>query len=578
MDITVALHLDHLTTAQLPMTIPSSDQSRAILAPNLPHNGTVRSTLKSFVRQHLFTPEDMQLLVAPLFTKLNEKETVEDIYSHYLCQAEVDASDLYVDEDSLIFFGRESGKTVDLIDSGKLDEYNILDRATLQLKRIPQPLPETGGRVFVETKDGIIPLLGVSPLQQVSDMKHSLEKLTGIPASQQLLSSIGHAMHDEFHVKDFEGLHTIYEDSTIDLCKSGDCNNDQAHKRMLVSVNVVGGLDFQLVVQGRDLVQAVMQVVESRTGIAPWQQRVTFSGKIMQEKKPLGEYFIYPGCVLQVTLFKSPLKTPKAEVPCPQSENRGPSGDASARKPAARKIKLFRITSGHITGTLTIPVLTTDTVSDLRRKIKRSLRPLAERNFTICSPIKEQNHIEITPKSSPSPLLQNSSSSPLSPIRSKGKNTQISSFSPNKSPLSQSHKSNLPSHLLTQGSTAESRMPPNFFMSDAPQSTPPKSCVRQLQSKFGACAGQPPNLAEDLPASPAGVSGRVHPSETKRHSIESQLRVMEIKIADSSTHCFPDSEGKTTANDLTDNKKGLSAWLSESMQSLKQMKVPFVEY
>lgn len=81
--------------------------------------------------------------------------------------------------------------------------------------------------MFVETKDGVIPVLGVSPLTQISGIKHLLEGLTGIPVPQQLLSSVGRVMHDEFLVRDFDGLHKVYEDSIIDLCKSGTHNNQQ---------------------------------------------------------------------------------------------------------------------------------------------------------------------------------------------------------------------------------------------------------------------------------------------------------------------------------------------------------------
>lgn len=75
--------------------------------------------------------------------------------------------------------------------------------------------------MFVETEDGIIPLLGVSPLTSISDIKHRLEELTAIPVSHQLLSCLGRVMHDEFLIRDFNGLHKIHEDSVIDLCKTG---------------------------------------------------------------------------------------------------------------------------------------------------------------------------------------------------------------------------------------------------------------------------------------------------------------------------------------------------------------------
>jgi hypothetical protein len=41
----------------------------------------------------------------------------------------------------------------------------------------------------------------------------------------------------------------------------------------------------------------------------------------------------------------------------------------------------MRTSKGHVKGTLTIPVLTTDTVSDLKRKLRRTLQPLVERNM-----------------------------------------------------------------------------------------------------------------------------------------------------------------------------------------------------
>jgi len=52
-------------------------------------------------------------------------------------------------------------------------------------------------------------------------------------------------------------------------------------------------------------------------------------------------------------------------------------------KPDASKLKLMRTSKGHVKGTLTIPVIATDTVSDLKRKLRRTLAPLIERNLTV---------------------------------------------------------------------------------------------------------------------------------------------------------------------------------------------------
>lgn len=55
----------------------------------------------------------------------------------------------------------------------------------------------------------------------------------------------------------------------------------------------------------------------------------------------------------------------------------------AGHKPDASKLKLMRTSRGHVKGTLTIPVIATDTVSDLKRKLKRTLAPLIERNLSV---------------------------------------------------------------------------------------------------------------------------------------------------------------------------------------------------
>lgn len=86
MGITVAVRVEHLRTASAPVASPAGDKFRTILVPNLDYYGTVRATLNAFIRQNLFIPEDLQLLSAPLFTRLSEKDNVEDIYKRYSCQ------------------------------------------------------------------------------------------------------------------------------------------------------------------------------------------------------------------------------------------------------------------------------------------------------------------------------------------------------------------------------------------------------------------------------------------------------------------------------------------------------------
>lgn len=137
MTISVAVRVDHLPAASVPATACSSAHSllqpRTVLVPSLDHHGTV-SSVKAFIRANLRVPDELQQLMAPLFTRLSEKDMVEDVYGRYPCSTDMELPDLHVDEDTLTFFGREGTRTVELVDDVRLDEYHILDRAPLQLK------------------------------------------------------------------------------------------------------------------------------------------------------------------------------------------------------------------------------------------------------------------------------------------------------------------------------------------------------------------------------------------------------------------------------------------------------------
>jgi len=534
MGITVAVKVDHLPTAfNAPVPSPASDKLRTILVPNVDYHGTVRATLNAFIRQNLFIPERLQLLSAPLFTKLSEKDSVEDIYTRYACQAELEVSELHLDEDTFMMYGREGGRFVDLVDEKRLDDYHILDRSTLQLKRLPNQLPDIGGRIFVETKDGVLPLLGVTPLTPVAAIKHALEGLTGIPVAQQLLSSVGRVMHDEFLVNDYDGLHMVYEDSILDLSKSEDTNVEQAHRRMVVFVNLMGEEEFTFVVQGRDSVLSLLKLVESRTGIAPWQQRITYSGKVLQEKKTLGSYFVQPESTLNVTMFKSPIKPPSK--PTNTTEAKGLGEAATGMKPGARKLKLMRTSKGHVKATLTIPVLTTDTVADLKRKLKRTLQPLGDRNFGSASPAKDHIHNELS-QNSVEPTSDTFVKTPVStpPTESqKMEQTQKEDSNREKSQHPPGHGRSLSfSKLLSRSPSTQSPVqnpqvfssPANYAVAPSPQKptllyTPQHAPLEAPFSPRGAKSGPLPmrKALDELPMGPSTAA----PTSARRLNFES---------------------------------------------------------
>lgn len=86
MGITVAVKVDHFPIVSSLVTASTTDKSRTVLVPNLDFHGTVRDTLVTFLQKNLFISEECQLLSAPLFTRLSDKDNVEDIYKRYSCQ------------------------------------------------------------------------------------------------------------------------------------------------------------------------------------------------------------------------------------------------------------------------------------------------------------------------------------------------------------------------------------------------------------------------------------------------------------------------------------------------------------
>lgn len=134
MGFTVAVKVEHLGLPKILVSTPQSEQSGTVLIPNVEPYGTVKATVKDFIRRNLFIADELQVLQAPLFRKLAEKESVEDLYKRYLCQAEVENPELHLDEDNSVFFAREGGRSVDLDDNLRLEEYHILEKTVLQLR------------------------------------------------------------------------------------------------------------------------------------------------------------------------------------------------------------------------------------------------------------------------------------------------------------------------------------------------------------------------------------------------------------------------------------------------------------
>ncbi|GBG70092.1 hypothetical protein CBR_g5724 [Chara braunii] len=347
--------------ASLSALSPSRPPNKVAIT-QLDPNANIRAAIKAFVRDHLYIAEDIQRLTAPLFSKVSDGECIEDVYSRYACHVDLDVTNLHLDEDTFCVYGLEGSQTVTLSDSDSLHDRHILDKSTLYLHALPRSLPPQGGRIYVETKEGVLPLTGIRPTTTVRAVKELLSKLTLIPICRQMLYSIGRVMHDEMMVRDFEGLHAVHVDSVLDMCVSGDSSREQTHKRIVVKVQSdqsFGGCiessattstsgsctssspfsssssfaaaePLLVVCQGRDTVRELMAVIETRAGIPMSGKRLRFGGKLLDKDKSLADYFVQQECMLHIVPSGSPFKPTRLALPEPIYADDSPVGKVVA--------------------------------------------------------------------------------------------------------------------------------------------------------------------------------------------------------------------------------------------------------
>eukprot|EP00243_Klebsormidium_subtile_P004178 TRINITY_DN17972_c0_g1_i1.p1 TRINITY_DN17972_c0_g1~~TRINITY_DN17972_c0_g1_i1.p1 ORF type:complete len:550 (-),score=75.75 TRINITY_DN17972_c0_g1_i1:532-2181(-) len=386
MAITVLLQVYH--TAQQGQLVGSPADQRIVI-PNVDPRGTVGEQIKSFVQERLGVPLNLQELTAPLFEELADSQPATYLPHAFLCEPSAETSQLYVDEDSLSLWGVHAASQIELFDDDRLAEKHVVDQAVLRLRVLPAQLDqEDGGRVFVETKAGLLPLLGIRPTTRVRFLKEMLCSLLSTPLHHQTLSSAGRVMHDDQQIADFEGLHAVYADSVLDLCCTGDAPKERAHRRMVVHVSILDGREVSVVVSGRDRVRDVMVAVENRTGLPADQQKVTYNGKTLDESWLLWDAAVSHDCTLHVAPYSSLLRSISygtssegrvqqfhPELLSPPPEDGQENGNRKKRK-----IKLMRVRDGRIVGTLKLTFASGETVADVRRRLGRHLRPLSDQN------------------------------------------------------------------------------------------------------------------------------------------------------------------------------------------------------
>ena len=141
--------------------------------------------------------------------------------------------------------------------------------------------------VHAKTPDGKSHSIQISLLEDCSNIKKKIERVSGIPTSKQVLSYKGKEMPSRTNARDIgiqEG-----DDILVDIY------------RVPVTVNVLNGESFELLVDPSDPVGSLKEHLETRTGIEVSNQRLSKAGEdLKDDQKTAGDYGIEGGTILDL--------------------------------------------------------------------------------------------------------------------------------------------------------------------------------------------------------------------------------------------------------------------------------------
>ena len=178
---------------------------------------------------------------------------------------------------SLFFIGKQ------LEDEGTLSGYDIQDSSTLHLVCPVLPLNDTAMEIYVKTLTGKIRILVVTPSDSVWDVKDQIEDKDGIPsdipADWQCLIFAGQELEDVYTLSDYN----IQKGSTLHLVF-------RPRGGMQIFVNTITGKTITLEVVPSDSIEILKDGIQDMEGIPPYQQRLIFAGKLLEDGRTLSDY------------------------------------------------------------------------------------------------------------------------------------------------------------------------------------------------------------------------------------------------------------------------------------------------